>query len=199
MTEPQAIDGYGCSCGFVTPTLKEFRKHFCEVARKREKGVHKSIGRINLQTMEVTMPPYLERSPEQKRESEYAVKKESKSGTGKTAGTAVPAVAIKPTEVLADASIIKFVPRVFTCDYSPVMRAAQEASRKLWGWPDMPLGDFLDTVIHMFFKSCRVTLTGYIVEETEEERMERERQVAAKLAVAIKEAVEQPEEVTSGS
>ena len=60
--------GYGCICGF---NKKEFTNHVL-AGRHDGKGVHKSLDRINRETSEAIMPPYAQRSDEQKSESRYA-------------------------------------------------------------------------------------------------------------------------------
>jgi len=194
MVEPQANDGYGCKCGGVFDDLNDFRTHLSRGGAQDGKGVHASIGRISMQTGEVTLPPWNQRTKEQKLLTLYGKKKQKDSDekTKKAPETS------RPTSVLGDATSVKFVPRVFSCDYSPIMMASQQAAQHLWGWPRMPLNDFIDTVFYKFFKRCGVTLTGYIIEETEEERVEREKMVAFRQAEQAKEAEErQPEEVTA--
>lgn len=152
----RAIEGYGCSCGFTTDDLGEFRRHLTSKG-KVEKGKHKSLGRVNLQTGEVIMPPVKDRTTEQKKASVY--------GKRKTDG----ATETTKTTELSAAQQVKFVPRVFTCDYTPVMRAAQEAAIREWGWrSDMPLDNFLDTVLHIAFKDRGIILAGYIVEREDQ-------------------------------
>lgn len=168
--EAQAIEGYGCICGFKTADKKEIARHFLSAGKRDGKGIHKSLGRINLQTGEVIMPPWSERSDEQK--SDRRTKKSDAERP------------VKPTEVLSDAQLLKFVPKVYTTEYSSIMRAGQEAAKELWGWPDMSLGDYLDTVIHMFYKEKGIILAGYIVSNEAKE--------------AIKEKAKQEEE-THGS
>lgn len=62
--EAQAIEGYGCTCGFRTTDNKEIRGHVFNMSRQDGKGTHQSLGRINLQTGEVIMPPFRQRTPE---------------------------------------------------------------------------------------------------------------------------------------
>ena len=175
-SESQAIEGYACDCGEIITDLNEFRKHLFS------KG-HKSRGRINLETGEITMPPAKERTPEQWKEAKYGRKTEKRNPT--------PKEAIKQTETLGAAMQIKFVPRIYTVDYSPLIRSAQSAATNIWGWPsEMGLGDFLDTCIWLLFKKCGIKLISYEIEETEEERNER----IAKIAT-----LKQKEEVQSGS
>lgn len=110
------------------------------------------------------MPPYRERTAAQKRQSKYARK-----GTGE--GTPV-----RTTELLADASEVKFVPRIYTTDYSPIMRAAQEAAVHYWGWPaDMTFGIFLDTALHMLFKEHGINLAGFSITEEALLQLQQER------------------------
>jgi len=143
--------GYSCICGFKTKNKREFNKHIMLEARKDGKGTHKSIGRIDMQTGEVVTPPWAERSMEERQRTKYS------GGDGK----------VKQTERLAEAQEIRVVPRVFTMDYSPIMRAAQDAATKIWNWrPDMPLGNFIDTVLFLFFQEKGITLCGYIVDES---------------------------------
>ena len=195
MTEPQANDGYGCKCGETFDFLNDFRTHLSTGGARDGKGVHASIGRISMETGEVTLPPWNQRTKEQKLASMYGKKKQKDSDTPKKA-TDIS----RPTSVLGDATQVKFVPRVFSCDYSPVMMAGQQAAQKLFGWPRMPLNDFIDTVIYRYFKRCGVTLSGFIIEETEEERIEREKMVAISLAEQEREErtkERQPEEEVS--
>ena len=63
--ESQAIEGYGYICGFRTTDNKEITRHVFNMSRQDGKGTHTNLGRINLQTGEVTMPPYRCRTAEQ--------------------------------------------------------------------------------------------------------------------------------------
>ena len=84
-------------------------------------------------------------------------------------------VPTRATDTLANAQQITLVPRVYTIDYTPILRSAFEAAMRVWGWrPDMPLANFLDTVIYNFFKEHGITLAAYVVEETEEDKAARE-------------------------
>lgn len=171
MTEAQkaqAIEGYGCTCGFRTTDNKEISKHVFNMSRQDGKGTHKSLGRINLQTGEVIMPPYRERTPEQKKQSKFA-KKRAATQDG---GLSPP---VKTTDVLAKAQEIRFVPRVYTTDYSPIMRAAQDAAIELWKWPtNMELGDFLDTALYILFKEHGITLAGHTISDEARKALEAE-------------------------
>ena len=168
---PQAIEGYGCSCGEKCPTLKEFRSHQMTGNNTDGKGTHRSLGRINMQTGEVTMPPWKDRTPEQKQVSRHGQKTEIVT-PGKPGKTAKPAVS--QTDNLGLATSLSFIPRVYTTAYTPIMQASQAASIELWGWPKLSLEDFLDTVIHLFFKEKGVILAGYFTNETDEQRRVRE-------------------------
>ena len=149
----QTGEGYGCACGFKTADRKGFISHLAREGRK-EKGVHKSLGRINLQTNEVIMGPWIQRTKEQKLRSTYGQK-------GKEAE-----LTTRPTDVLQDATQIRFVPRVFTCAYTPIMQMAQACAVNEWKWDsNMNLEDFLDTILYLFFKDRGIILAGYFVEE----------------------------------
>jgi len=132
------------------------------VEGRKEKGAHKSRGRVNLLTGEITMPPWDERDPEQRYETKYGKKRPK--GTAET----FPRI----TADLANATQLKFVPRVYTVDYSSIMMSAQVAATRVWGWrEDMPLGNFLDTVIYYFFKEHGIRLAAYVIEEEEKEEV----------------------------
>ena len=166
MAGGQAIEGYICICGETFDDLNQFRGHLITASRA-EKGAHKSAGRVNMETGEVTLPPWDERTQEQKQSSRYA----KKSDKGKARSDSAARVTTDPSI----AQEIKFVPRVYTADYSPIMRAGQAASQREWGWRnDMPLGTFLDTVIYHFFLEHGIRLAGYIVEELEEPESDSE-------------------------
>jgi len=173
----QSSDGYKCVCGEWFSFLNEFRTHVFRQGRM-EPGAHKSAGRCNVETGEITMPPWKDRTREQRENSMFAQQKEvdpdDVSRKKKKKGPGQATSAPMATTNLASAMQVKFVPRIYTIDYSPILRAAQDASINLWGWRvDMPLGNFIDTVCYLYFKEKGVTLTGYTVEETDEEREER--------------------------
>ena len=175
-SEAQAIEGYACSCGFVTPDLNKFKGHQMTWAR-RDKENHQSLGRVNIETGEIVMPPAKDRTKEQWAEAKYGKKLELSEQPSSSPSVRQKA-SIQQTEAMARAMQIRFVPRIYTIDYSPILRAAQDASIEFWKWPaDMSLGDFIDTVCYMFFKEKGITLVGYIVEETEEERLRREESI----------------------
>lgn len=171
--ESQVIEGYLCQCGFTSQDKNEFNGHLLSHAVK-EPGVHKSAGRVNIETGEIILPPYNERSVGEKRISAIGRKKEKGDKSDKK---------IQQTEILSHAQQINFVPRSYTIDYSPILRAAQDASIRFWNWrPDMPLGNFLDTCLYMLFKDRGITLAGYLIEETSEEQAEREARINKKEA-----------------
>lgn len=172
--EAQALEGYLCSCGLQEVDVNLFKKHMLVTSKDRKN--HESRGRVNFATGEVIMPPAKDRTKEQWKLAKYGLKIDAPLGrTGK------PAVQIRPAEVLAQANQIRLVPRIYTIDYSPIMRAGHQAVIDLWGWPaDMPLGEIIDRIFHDWFKGKGVTLAGYIVTETEEQKTRREAAVAAK-------------------
>jgi hypothetical protein len=159
---PQSMDGYKCSCGFVTDNKTAFITHLGkegrEAKRRGEKSTHKSEGRVDLLTGEITMPPYVQRSKEQLYESNYG-KKSAKAFESKNAP-------VRTTDVLMQAAELKFVPRVYTTTYTPIMMQAQDAAVKYLGWrSNMPLENFLDTVLFFAFKQWGITLGQYTVDE----------------------------------
>jgi len=188
-SEAQIIEGYGCICGFVTGDMHEFRVHVMRSAARDGKGTHKSLGRINLQTGEILMGPWNKRTRKEKRASSRAKRGKrtgegtgeegtgevtEKEGTGKDGKKPVP---IRTTEILADASEVRFIPRVYTTDYSPIMRSGLDAAIEFWGWPkDMTLGDFLDTALHMLFKEHGIHLAGYTISDEARKALEVEKQ-----------------------
>ena len=177
--EAQAIEGYGCICGFKTDDKKEMTNHLLFAGRRDGKGVHKSLGRINLQTGEVIVPPWSERNDAQKSETRHARKS---GGRTQKSDEERP---VKQTEILANAQELRFVPRIYTTDYSPIIRAAQDAAVEFWGWPkDMTLGDFLDTALHFLFMEHGITLAGYTI--TDEARGALEAQATKELQEVTK-------------
>lgn len=97
-------------------------------------------------------------------------KKETKTGT-KTKSPQSH-TSMTSTQVPAEANALKLVSKVFTLDFTVVMRAGYQAAQDLWGW-DVSFRDFIDTVIFRYFKRCGVTLAGYIIDETPEEQAVR--------------------------
>jgi len=161
---------YGCSCGFAGFPRTALMKHFWteEVREDKKNGInHDSIGRVDLTTGDVVMPPWKDRTPAQREQSRGGL---TSVKAAKTAAKAEPkrAEVVKPTNVLDNASLLRFTPRFYTVDYSPIMRGAQEAAIQVWGWrQDMPLGNFLDTVIYWFFREHGIRLAAYVVEDEE--------------------------------
>ncbi len=106
-------------------------------------------------------------------EEEQEVKKEVKKteGGGNGGNPRITGSGAK-AESVSNASVIKLIPRVFTCDYTPIMRAAREAAINEWGWdPDIKFEDFLDTVLWTFYRDRGLMLAGYtkITDSDEEE------------------------------
>jgi hypothetical protein len=153
--ESQAIEGYGCSCGFKTDTKNTFQSHLIQGGRA-EKGKHKSIGRINLLTGEVVMPPWEQRSSNERDISRFA-----KKGSPNQ----VAANATKTTENLSDATEIRFVPHVLTVPLSNILIVARQAAiDKKWVRPDIPVNNLIDTVFYNYFKEHGIKLQAYVDE-----------------------------------
>lgn len=201
--ELQSNDGYACSCGEVFKTLDTFRSHLASMGLKAKhgqipKGEHKSLGRVNLQTGEITLPPWPQRTHKQKAASNRGVRKqkpiltgpisssselnkknyneelfvEDEDGTEKTekTDTKTNKNTVRITSDPNNATEIKIVPRIMTMDFTPIMRVAQVVSIREWGWrPDMPLENFLDTVLYNYFKEHGIVLNGYFVTTEEGE------------------------------
>ncbi|GAG93289.1 unnamed protein product, partial [marine sediment metagenome] len=169
-------EAFACKCGFTEPDRVKFNSHLLHAGKQDGKGVHKSLGRINVGTGELVAAPWEERSPEERaramlgsEKSDDSVgseeltgddkdnKRKSAGGDGKT----------KPhTQILGDATSIRVIPRVFQMDYTPVMRMAQDAAVNLWGWrPDMPFENFIDTCLYTFFQEKGIVLCGYVVDD----------------------------------
>jgi len=192
MAQETVVEGYGCTCGFTIQDKIEFTSHLMLAGKRDGKGTHKSLGRINITTGDVTLPPWEDRSLEDREKTKYggldgaddnreekSEKNDEKSGksdeksgkSGKSDGkgpkVTKPETTILQTTNVADAQEIRVVPRIYTMDYSPMMRAGQDAATRLWGWrANMPLGNFIDTVLYLFFEEKGVTLCGYIVNDS---------------------------------
>lgn len=175
----QLSEGYACKCGFKTSERREFHTHMLVASRKDGKGHHASLGRVDLKTGEVLLPPSAQRTWEQKMMTRFSVRGEPKAPFGLRATVnETPSDPPKDektektdkglsrmTNSPGTAMEIKFIPRVMTASYTPIMRLAQECAVREWGWrPEMPLENFLDTCLYHFFKDREVTLAGYIVE-----------------------------------
>ena len=149
--EPQAIEGYACVCGYQTDDMKTFRTHLLQKGHL-EPGVHKSQGRINMATGEKILPPWTERTPEERKMSVYAADAPKKG----------PTVASIKTENLGDATEIRFIPHVMTIPFSNILLCAHEAAvREKWVRPDIPIQNFIDTVFYNYFKEHGLVLQTY--------------------------------------
>ena len=56
------IEGYGCICGFTTGDRRVFQNHLLLMGSQDGRGVHKSLGRINLRTGEIVELPWVKRT-----------------------------------------------------------------------------------------------------------------------------------------
>lgn len=172
--EPE--QAYSCVCGFQTQNKRDFCRHVMLAALKDGKGTHKSAGKIDVSTGEVITPPRsqynvvqqeniesnngADREQEEQDSNQQAPKKKSKDagGDGKR---------LLKTDTLDGAQQIRVIPRIYTMDYTPIMRAAQEAAVRFWNWrEDMPLANFIDTCLYLFFEEKGITLCGYIVDDS---------------------------------
>jgi len=148
---------YGCQCGFQTPDISKFRSHLLWSGRA-EPGIHKSLGKIDSTTGQLIAPPYAERPHDPTARVIFG--KKGQDGTSETT--------TQQTKEPAKAQAVRFVPRILVCDYTPIMRAAQEAASEFYGWDrNMPLEDFIDTILHAFFKDRGIILAGYYIEKEE--------------------------------
>ena len=107
-------------------------------------------------------------------EVEEGEKEEGNAGSGDNGEKPRNSGVVTRGVALGNASVIKLVPKVFTCDYTPIMRSARDAAIVEWEWdPNMKFEDFLDTILHTFFKDRGLVLAGYTkitnAEEGEEE------------------------------
>ena len=179
MTTGQDLLLYKCQCGFTHSDKKTFSNHLMLAGQKDGKGVHKSEGRVNAATGEIVMPPFDQRTKEQKAASVYALKKKEE-GTGN---------AVRQTEIVAAATSIKFVPRTLVCSLTPVMLAAWAADQELWGWPsDMPFEEVINQWAIHFHRDRGVELTAYVIKNPAEHEAIRTQNLAAN-PIKIKEEV----------
>jgi hypothetical protein len=165
-TSPQNGDGYKCSCGFITDDRMKFVQHLGHIGKKEGKDKHQSMGRVNLITGEITMPPYLQRTQEQRHETTIGKRVEKIQVDGKIVkAREIPST--RTTDILAQASEVRFVPRIFTTTYTPIMMQAQDAAVKYFGWrANMPFENFLDTVIFLYFREHGIRLGEYNVDDS---------------------------------
>jgi len=168
----QAIEGYICSCDFKTLNKKEFTSHVRKSSAREGKGTHTSRGRCNMETGDITMPPWKDRTDEQKalsvkanKDAGSSVKSSKKNGKS---GEVRPA---RQTDNIGGALEISFVPRVFQCDYTPIMRAAREFVINEWAWRhDMPFANIIDTILNGYFQDREIILAGYIMSDKAKEQ-----------------------------
>jgi len=159
--------GYACICGFKASDRQEFTAHLMEAGRRDGKGTHKSLGQIDLNTGQVVHPPWEERSDEEKIQTMRKPKSEKNDERVKSVTAGSDAKGAKSTRFSPSITQqINVVPRSFTMDYTPIMRAAQDAAIKFFKWrQDMPLENFLDTCLYLFFFEKGIQLGAYIVDE----------------------------------
>ena len=158
--------GYACICGFKASDRQQFTAHLMQAGRRDGKGTHKSLGQINLNTGQIVHPPWEERSDEEKIQTMRKPKSEKNEERVKSV-TGSDGKGKKPTGFLPSITQqINVVPRSFTMNYTPIMRAAQDAAIKFFKWrQDMPLENFLDTCLYLFFFEKGIQLGAYIVDE----------------------------------
>lgn len=177
--------GYACKCGNITTDLAEFRRHLVS----GPKGVHASLGKVDMATGEVLEGPFRQLSPEEQSKYQIRWKKmrdgepfeeaiqqgveqgdDGGNGAGPSKGKKQKTLLPRPTTDISSAQRLNMIPRAFTCDYTPVMRAAQVAAQELWGWPEMDFSDFLDTILFHFFDDRGIKIGGYYVVKEQSEK-----------------------------
>lgn len=167
---------YACSCGFTTPNKKDFDRHLLTSSRRDGKGSHSSKGRVNPTTGEIVMPPFNDRTPEQKAASIYATKKKEVE----------PGSAMRQTEMVTAATQLKLVPRVLVCSLTPVMLAAWKADQEVWGWPaDMPFEEVIDQWALHFHKDRGIELTAYVIRNPEKQQEIKEQNLKQNISEEI--------------
>jgi hypothetical protein len=158
--EPTEGPFYQCTCGYRTRLPNKIRYHCFNGSRIEGAGSHKSVGKVNEKGEPVDEGVKITESGSNGKKPESSTKS---SGTEKLTRDSS-----NITNDLSRAQIFRFTPKVFTCDFTPVMRAAREAVTNEWEWPpDMPFEEFVDRIFLTFFKDRGITLPGYgyIVEE----------------------------------
>lgn len=159
----QALEGYRCTCGYITDDMPKFRTHLVVESQADKKngkplGQHKSDGRVNMLTGEITMPPFNQRTKEQQKESSIGKRNKDKKSDNTAGG-------FKTTEVLSQATMLRFTPRQMNCTYTPIMQATLEAVTRVFAWrADMPLENVIDTIFYNYMLEHGVQLAGYIVD-----------------------------------
>lgn len=180
--ESQELLQYACQCGYKIPDKKTFNQHLLSGSRKDGKGVHKSLGRVNISSGEIVMPPFDERSKDQKAASTYALKKKA----GETGG------AVRQTEIIADATSVKFVPRVLTASFTPIMLSGMTAAQRVWGWrQDMPFENFLDTIIVNFFRDRGIELAAFVIQDPAQHEQIRQENILMAAGAAAEEKLKE--------
>lgn len=191
----QALEGYRCTCGYITDDLVKFRTHLVVESQKDKKdgkppNQHKSDGRVNTLTGEITMPPFDQRTATQRKENSIGKKnKDTKLDAG-----------FKTTEVLSQATMLRFTPRQMNCTYTPIMQATLEAVTRVFKWrADMPFENVIDTIFYNYCLEHGVQLAGYIVDpkvlsDLEQEREDEEEELNPKgdIVVAPEDEEEEP-------
>jgi hypothetical protein len=129
---------------------------------------HHSLGRCNMLTGEITMPPYDKRNKIQKEESNLGKRVERLTKNGKVVIAHEKSLqSIRTTDVLAQASEIRFIPRIMSCTFTGIMQSGLVAAQREWHWRvDMPWENFIDTVIYNYFYEHGIQLAGYIVDDS---------------------------------
>ncbi len=93
----------------------------------------------------------------------------AKDGAGAPGSSQSPGEATTPKAPqrllgsVEDAAILGFTPRRFEVN-STLLWQAKYVCEHEWGWPEMDMGDWLDTFMFYAFKRFGVVLMGYVVE-----------------------------------
>lgn len=193
MAEGTPIDGqdlliYKCDCGEEFIDKGKLGRHLLVASRKDGKGIHHSLGRVNKSTGEIIMPPFLQRTKEEKKSTIYGLKKENRNPS------------MTQTQIITDASQIKFVPRVLTATFTPIMLSGMTAAQRVWGWrQDMPFENFLDTVIIYFFRDHGIELASFVINDPKSQESAKEQNMRMQQETLSPEEQEQMEEKIEGA
>lgn len=82
--------------------------------------------------------------------------------TPKAPGALAPGKVGKGTATLAEANVVAFVPRRLEVS-SLLLMVAKEVTEREWGWPEMQVGDWLDTYLYWTLRQRGIVVGAYQV------------------------------------
>lgn len=181
---------YKCSCGKMSESQASMMGHLGKMKSIKQEG-HVYQGQVDVETGEVVIPPWPDKSTPPKITSQIATDNNPDEIATDNNPDLLPAFntpgEIKPknrggrppknpqekkiqqaraTDIINEATELKFIPKVFTIPFTPTMQQALHIFYNVLKWPkEWPIEDVLDTALWKYLYEHGIEIGVYKIDE----------------------------------